>query len=36
MVHSIMFATKGIPLIYNGDEIGLLNDVSYVTEPLRR
>lgn len=31
-LHSIIFAYGGIPLIYMGDELGLLNDYNYVHE----
>jgi amylosucrase len=33
LMHSLIFAFGGIPLIYMGDEIGLLNDHSYVENP---
>lgn len=33
LLYSVIFAFGGIPLIYMGDEIGLLNDRSYVDEP---
>lgn len=33
MMHGVMFAFKGIPLIYLGDELGLLNDHSYLDNP---
>ena len=29
MIHSIILSIGGIPLLYSGDEIGLLNDYSY-------
>jgi amylosucrase len=29
LVHNIIFAAGGIPLIYMGDELGMLNDYSY-------
>ena len=32
-LHNIIFAYGGIPLIYMGDEIGLLNDHSYLEDP---
>jgi amylosucrase len=33
LLHSLIFAFGGIPLIYMGDEIGLLNDRAYVDDP---
>ena len=33
LLHSLIFAFGGIPLIYMGDEIGLLNDESYLEDP---
>lgn len=33
LLHGTMFAFKGIPLIYLGDELGMLNDHSYVNHP---
>ncbi len=33
LIHTIIFAYGGIPLIYMGDEIGLLNDYRYADEP---
>lgn len=33
LLHNLIFAFGGIPLIYMGDEIGLLNDHSYLDEP---
>ncbi len=33
LMHSLIFAFGGIPLIYMGDEIGLLNDHSYLEDP---
>ncbi|MCA9900053.1 MAG: hypothetical protein KC433_17800, partial [Anaerolineales bacterium] len=33
LLHSLIFAYGGIPLIYMGDEIGLLNDHSYLDDP---
>jgi amylosucrase len=35
MVYSSIFAIGGIPLIYMGDEFGLLNDMSFVDDPTR-
>lgn len=33
LLHNLIFVFGGIPLIYMGDEIGLLNDHSYLDEP---
>jgi amylosucrase len=33
LLHNLIFAFGGIPLIYMGDELGLLNDQSYLTNP---
>lgn len=33
LLHNMLFAFGGIPLIYMGDEIGLLNDYSYLSNP---
>ena len=33
LLHSIIMARGGIPLIYMGDEVGLLNDNSYLQDP---
>jgi len=33
LLHSIIMARGGIPLINMGDELGLLNDVSYLQDP---
>ncbi|HRQ41025.1 MAG TPA: alpha-amylase family protein [Chloroflexota bacterium] len=33
LLYSVIFAFGGIPLIYMGDEIGLLNDRGYVDDP---
>ncbi|MCZ7671409.1 MAG: alpha-amylase family glycosyl hydrolase [Chloroflexi bacterium] len=33
LLHSMILAFGGIPLLYMGDEIGLLNDHSYLQEP---
>ncbi|MDM9631249.1 alpha-amylase family glycosyl hydrolase [Robiginitalea aurantiaca] len=33
MLYGIILATPGIPLIYAGDEIAMLNDYSYMAEP---
>jgi len=32
LLHSIVFATRGMPLLYSGDEIGQFNDYSYLTD----
>jgi amylosucrase len=33
LIHSLILAFGGIPLLYMGDEIGLLNDDSYLADP---
>ncbi|MEY4757779.1 MAG: Amylosucrase [Pseudomonadota bacterium] len=33
VMHSVILSTGGIPLIYLGDEVGTLNDHSYVQDP---
>ena len=33
MLHALMFTLKGIPVLYSGDEIGMLNDYSYHEDP---
>jgi amylosucrase len=33
LLHNLIFAFGGLPLIYMGDEIGLLNDDSYLQNP---
>ena len=35
LLHSVTFVMRGIPLLYSGDEIGQLNDLSYLLDPLR-
>jgi amylosucrase len=35
LLHSIILSIGGIPLIYLGDEIGTLNDYSYVDDPAK-
>ncbi len=35
LLHSMIFVYGGIPLIYMGDELGLLNDYSYQDDPSR-
>nr|WP_280177302.1 alpha-amylase family glycosyl hydrolase [Iodidimonas gelatinilytica] len=35
LLYSIIFAFGGIPLLYMGDELGMLNDYSYETDPLK-
>jgi amylosucrase len=34
LLHNLIFAFGGIPLIYMGDELGLLNDYGYVDDPV--
>ena len=36
LIYSTVFALKGIPLINSGDEIGMLNDESYVNDPKKK
>ncbi len=33
LLHSMILAFGGIPLLYMGDELGLLNDASYLNDP---
>jgi len=33
LLHNLIFAFGGIPLIYMGDEIGMLNDYGYLDDP---
>ena len=33
MLHAMMFTLKGIPVLYSGDEIGMLNDYTYHDDP---
>ena len=33
LLHAVAFAYGGLPLVYMGDELGLLNDVSYLDDP---
>lgn len=33
MIHSVILSVGGIPLIYLGDEVGMLNDYSYRSDP---
>ncbi|PSB11272.1 alpha-amylase [Pleurocapsa sp. CCALA 161] len=35
LLHSIILGFGGIPLIYMGDELGVLNDFSYLSDPLK-
>ena len=35
LLHGIVFAMRGFPQLYSGDEIGLLNDFSYLTDDAR-
>ena len=36
LLHAVAFAHGGLPLIYMGDELGLLNDASYLDDPHKR
>ena len=33
LIYTLIFAFGGIPLIYMGDELGLLNDATYLDDP---
>ena len=35
LVHSVVFAARGMPLLYSGSEVGQPNDYSYLTDPLK-
>lgn len=35
LVHAVILSIGGIPLIYLGDEVGMLNDYSYVNDPAK-
>ncbi|MCR4922384.1 MAG: alpha-amylase family protein [Lachnospiraceae bacterium] len=35
MLHTFLFTLSGIPVLYYGDEIGMLNDYSYHENPLK-
>lgn len=35
LLHSIIFSIGGLPLLYLGDELGLLNDYSYQQDPTK-
>ncbi|MBL7978819.1 MAG: hypothetical protein JNN12_10805 [Bacteroidetes Order II. Incertae sedis bacterium] len=35
LLNGVIFFMKGIPLLYSGDEIGQLNDFTYLTDPLK-
>ena len=36
LLNNVIFSMKGLPLIYAGDEIGQLNDFSYLNDPHKR
>lgn len=36
LLHSIILCDGGIPLIYMGDEIGILNDYEYKNDPIKK
>jgi len=36
LMHSVLFFLKGIPMVYAGDEIGMLNDFSYLKDSTKR
>ena len=35
LLHSVVYAMKGMPLLYSGIELGQLNDFSYLADPLK-
>jgi amylosucrase len=35
LLHGVMLAMPGLPLIYQGDDLGVLNDESYLTDPTK-
>jgi len=35
VMHATVFAMQGMPLLYSGDEIGQLNDFSYLNNPIK-
>lgn len=35
-MYSVVFSFGGVPLVYMGDEVALLNDTSYLDDPVRR
>ncbi len=35
MLHALMLTLKGVPVLYSGDEIGMLNNYSYHEDPKR-
>jgi amylosucrase len=35
LAHAVVFSWPGVPLIYMGDELGLLNDHSYLADPVK-
>lgn len=35
LLHSVILSIGGIPLLYLGDEVGTVNDYSYVTDPAK-
>ncbi|MDX1548498.1 MAG: carbohydrate-binding module family 20 domain-containing protein, partial [Rhodothermales bacterium] len=36
LLHGVVYFMPGIPLLYSGDELGQLNDLAYLEDPLRR
>lgn len=36
LLHSVILSFGGIPLLYNGDDLGLLNDQSYLEDELKK
>ncbi|WP_135665007.1 alpha-amylase family glycosyl hydrolase [Halorhabdus rudnickae] len=35
LLHSVVYAMKGMPLLYSGIELGQLNDFSYLSDPIK-
>jgi amylosucrase len=36
LINAIIYALDGVPLIYMGDEIGLMNDEAFINDPAKR
>ena len=36
ILYGVAFFMRGFPLLYSGDELGQLNDYSYLTDPIKR
>ncbi len=35
LLHNVVFTMRGAPLLYSGDEVGQLNDFSYLDDPIK-